>query len=191
MGKEFFGVASFVLTIWTYGLYIRKMVQKKVRPHLFTFLPSGLVMSIVTLAQIKNGSSLAAWSSAATSMACFVIVILAPWYGETKCTWFDFISFIGSIVVTFFWLTTRNDLLAVIFSCIINTLCFLPTWRKIYLKPHTENSAIYHLSALRAGINILSVQNLILVNWLFPAYLVLHNIWLGVFRQFCDRKSMK
>jgi len=186
-----FWIIAFILTLYTYFIYIYKMVRKQVKPHIFTFIPAAIVAGIVTLAQVYNQAGWAISMSATTTLGCIIIVLLAPWYGETNITKFDTISLAFCCIAIICWLWTKNDLLAVILSCCINSLAFLPTWRKIYFQPHTESSFVYFLSALRALLSTFSVSNFTPINWLFPIYLVISNLGLGLFKIIRERKILK
>ena len=86
-----------MLTAYTYSLYIYKMIKRNVKPHIFTFLPSAIVIGIVTVAQMRNDAGWAVWMSATTTISCIIIVLLAPWYGETKITRFDSLSLLACL----------------------------------------------------------------------------------------------
>lgn len=186
-----FWLIWFLLTLYAYWVYIYRTLQHRITPHLFTFLPSTIVMSIVTVAQLNNYAGWSTWITWATTLACIIIVAISPWYGEKNITKFDAYSLVACLCTIVVWILTKDDLIAVALSCIVNALAFLPTWRKIYFKPHTESTLVYFISAFRSFLSVISIHQFSMVNWLFPAYLILNNLGLGIFRMIREKKIIK
>jgi hypothetical protein len=68
---------------------------------------------------------------------------------------------------------TSDPLIAVIVVSIADLLAFIPTFRKSFHKPFEETLATFSLGAVRDVFGILSLQSLTVVNWLYPATLMI------------------
>jgi hypothetical protein len=107
---------------------------------------------------------------------CAVIFVLSLKYGEKHITRGDTIALVSCLILIVFWLWVKNDILALILICLIDTAAFFPTWRKSFLKPREENISMYSLSSLKSFLSLFSLKNFIMVNWLYPVFLTIINL---------------
>jgi len=90
-----------------------------------------------------------------------------------KSDWLFFISSVAAIPVWFF---TGNPLWSVIIITVIDAAAFVPTFRKAYANPETENGYTYTLSGIKFIVGIIALESLTLTTALYPASLVLANL---------------
>jgi hypothetical protein len=173
----FFWVISILITLYTGWRYIPEILKWKIKPHAFSWLPWTILAGIAFVIQIQNGEDIwwfgaLAWST----LVCGIIFLLSLKYWEKHITTSDKLSLVGSLILIVFWITTKDDLLALMLICLIDIFSFYPTWRKSWKKPNEENISMYSLSSLKSFLSIFALQNLILVNWLYPLFLALINL---------------
>lgn len=96
-------------------------------------------------------------------------------YGEKHITRSDIVALISCLILIVFWLWVKDDILALILVCLIDTFAFFPTWRKSWLKPKEENISMYALSSFKSFLSLFGLRNFIFVNWLYPVFLIIIN----------------
>ncbi len=191
---EFWWIISVILSLWGYPSYIKGILLKRIHPHTYTWLPWFILSTIGFILQIKNNAWLGAWALGIATVWCAVILLLSLRFWEKNITSTDTWSLIASLLIIPLWLTTKNDLLAVILVCIVDSISYYPTWRKSYQKPFEEDILIYALSSIKSLFSIFALQNIILINWLYPIVLFLLNggfvIYLLVRRKVITRHKL-
>ena len=81
-----FSVLSIIVTAISLGLYIITIYKKETKPHLFTWLNWGIIMSIGAFAQFNLNGGYSAWVIAASATICLLIAASAIFYGEKNIT---------------------------------------------------------------------------------------------------------
>lgn len=181
MNILFWGI-SILITLYTGWRYIPEILKWKIKPHAFSWLPWTILTGVAFIIQSKNGEDI--WwfgALAASALVCAIIFLLSLKYWEKHITSSDKLSLVGSLILIIFWMTTRDDLLALILICLIDILSFYPTWRKSWKKPDEENISMYSLSSFKSFLSIFALQNPIFINWLYPLFLALINLSFAIY----------
>ena len=168
-----FGLVGVILEFVANIPYFRDIFRGTTKPHVFTWTGFGLINAIVASAQYISGGGAGVYVTATVSLVCFAIGILAIFKGEKEITKSDWGCFIGSISAIGLWVLTSNALAAVVIVTIADTLAFIPTIRKAYHKPNEETAMTFAISTIRNIFSLLALQSFTLVNWLYPATLLL------------------
>jgi hypothetical protein len=71
------------------------------------------------------------------------------------------------------WLGLDEAPLAVVFAVLADAVGAIPTVRKAWADPHSENAFFYVLVGVNGTITLLTVTHWAPATWAFPAYLVL------------------
>jgi hypothetical protein len=88
-----------------------------------------------------------------------------------QLTRFDIVCGALSLIGLAAWFITRHGDVAIFFSIIADALAATPTIRKSWADPESESSLVYLLSAIGAGITILTINDFTFANTAFAAYL--------------------
>ena len=167
------GALGVVVGLIAYVPYLRDVLLGTTKPHVFTWLGWGIINAIVFAAQISSGAGAGAWVTVFTSIAVFSIAIMAFFWGEKNITVSDWIAFIASLSAIAIWVLTRDALWAVILVTLADTVAVIPTVRKAFYKPHEETALAYAIAVLRSILSIAALESFNIVNWLYPAALIL------------------
>lgn len=173
----FFWSLSILITLYTGYRYIPEVLQWKIKPHAFSWLPWMILVWVAFIIQIQNHENI--WwfgALAASTLVCAIIFILSLKYGEKHITRWDTVSLIACLVLITLWLWIKNDILALILICLIDAFAFFPTWRKAWKKPREESIGMYALSSLKSLFSLFWLRNPIFVNWLYPVFLIIINL---------------
>lgn len=174
--QEFLGGMAVALGLFGYILYVRGIIQGKVKPHAFTWFVWGLLTLIAFIAQVTEGGGAGAWVTGVTAFFSFGFAIIGLGASSrlfiTKTDWIFFISALLTIPL---WYFSGNPLISVIIITIIDAVAFVPTFRKAYFHPSTENGWTYALSGIKFVVGLFALESFTWTTALYPASLVIAN----------------
>ncbi|MFA6416670.1 MAG: hypothetical protein WCW61_00595 [Patescibacteria group bacterium] len=173
--KIFLGIISSVIAVVAYVPYFRDIFRGKTKPHIFSWFIWGLLGGITYAAQIIKGAGAGSWANGLTALICLIIAVLSITRGEKRITLTDKLSFSGAILALILWALTNNPLAAVILACVIDTLAYVPTFRKAYGKPFEETLPAFITTTVGIVISLLALEAYSPTTWLYPAVLVFSN----------------
>lgn len=87
--KIILGVLATILGIISFLPYLRDILNKKTKPHVYSWLVWTIIQTVGVLAMIKGGASFGALALAVGSLFCITIFLLAFKYGTRNITKFD------------------------------------------------------------------------------------------------------
>ncbi len=171
--KLVLGAASAVVAFINYLPYLIGVVQKTLHPHAFSWIIFTAITATIAVAQLTAGAGAGAWATAATSLTTCLIAGFALRNGGYRITRSDKLSLFGALAAIPAWVITANPLIAVIILTGIETLGFLPTYRKAWHQPHDESVLAFSLTLLKYGLALGAMGNYTLTTTLFPIALIL------------------
>jgi hypothetical protein len=152
--------------------YIQSVLRGQTKAHVFSWVIWGLATVIVFFAQLADGAGGGAWSIGLSGVLTLYIATLAFMRRSalviTRSDWVFFVLALASLPV---WYLTRDPLWAVVLLTTIDTLGFLPTFRKAYHSPYEEQLFLYVVMTIRNLVSIPALENLSWTTVLFPAVL--------------------
>ncbi len=166
---------AIVIGLAGYVPYLRDVLRRTTKPHIFSWIVWGLLEAIAFFAQLVKGGGAGAWATAASAVVAIFITIMAFRNSDKQIRPLDWLAFGGALIGVALWAATDNPLLAVICVAIADALGFVPTFRKAFYKPYEETLIEYALSALKWIITIPALGALNLTTWLYPASLIVTN----------------
>lgn len=173
--KQALGAIATIMALVSYIPYFQDIAKGKTKPHAFSWLIWALLTAIGFAGQISDSAGPGAWVTGFTALACFSIFIAALFKGEKNITKFDWSCLWLSIAAIPLWMITSTPLWSVILITVIDTVGFLPTFRKAYLKPFEETVITFTISTVKFVIAIIALTNFSVVTILYPASLVIMN----------------
>ena len=163
------------MSLGSYVLYFKDIFAGKTKFACLFLVYLELAYGHCHFAQISQKAGAGSWVTASTSLACFVVFILALFKGYRDFVAFDWWALGSAVAAIFLWYFTKQPVLSVILVTIIDAVGFLPTFRKGFYKPYEETISLYSLSAIKYVLGIIALGSLTISTWLFPASLVLTN----------------
>ncbi|TAL39975.1 MAG: hypothetical protein EPN97_01455 [Alphaproteobacteria bacterium] len=173
---EFFGLASFGISLWGSTVYIASIFKGQTKPHVYTHLVWGIVTAIAFFAQVFDKAGPGAWATGLTAATCLLQSGLALKYGEKSITLTDKIALLTAGVAIIAWVVTKDSLLSVILSSLINLAAFYPTCRKSWLKPWEENLTAYNIANIKILLSIMAITHVTLVTTIYPVACIVVNM---------------
>ena len=165
------------LLIWLpLVLYIYSIVKWETKPHIYTRFLYLVITLIICVIQMQNDWGY--WSIALIVMTffCFITFVLSFKYWSCDIVRSDKVFLFLGLIGIVFWVFVENDLYAVIVLIIVDLIATLPTIRKTYFEPTSENKYVYALEIFWLFFSILSLWDVNLLNSLYIFFLLLINI---------------
>jgi hypothetical protein len=173
--KIFLGGAATCIALISYVPYFRDIFAGKTKPHAFSWLIWALLTGIGFAGQAADNGGPGSWVSAVTAVLCFSVFLLALSRGEKNITRSDWWCLTVSLATIPLWIVTSTPLWSMILVTIIDTIGFIPTFRKSFIHPFEETAVTYTLSSFKFFVSLLALTNYSIVTVLYPASLVLAN----------------
>ncbi len=164
--KESFAIIAVLLTILGNVPYIRDVLRGKVQPHAYTWFVWSLVSGIVLFGQIVKGAGVGALPTAVGELFTISIFFLSLRNGFKHVTKTDLIFLGMALVGISLWLFTKDPTLSVIIAVLIDFIAFVPTLRKAWREPGTENVTLYGANVMRHILILASLQTYNIVTML-------------------------
>lgn len=173
--KEIVGFIGVLLTFVGYIPYIKDVLHKKTRPHIYTWFTWALLSFIIFALQISDHAGPGAYVTLASGVICFIIFLLALRQGEKDITTTDTVLLCMAFVSLILWIFAKQPVLSTILIVAVDVIAFLPTVRKSWYKPHQETAVSFIITAVRHGLSVIALDQYTIVTGTFPITWVVVN----------------
>ncbi|TQS45536.1 hypothetical protein [Cryptosporangium phraense] len=164
------------------GIFVSQVVQRRIVPHMVTWLFWSIGPYLAFAAQLSEGVGLPALVTFVVGLDPTVIFFVALFYGNS--TWrisrFDVACGVAAAVGLILWAVFWEARLAILFAIVADALAAVPTFRKAFVDPATENWRLYGLLAASGLITYASSPERGFAVTAFAGYLALLGIALSV-----------
>ncbi|MFA4995436.1 MAG: hypothetical protein WC521_09080 [Bdellovibrionales bacterium] len=191
LDKEVLGAISVLLVVIAYIPYYRSLFKGTTKPHIFSWVIFGSCHAVGFIGPYLRGAGAGSWSSAITSVNCFVIAALAFSRGEKSITKSDWVSFILALFIIPVWYLTKDPLGAVLLALLIFSLGIYPTARKSVVDPYSENIFTWAVGSVRYLISFLAVEHYLIVTSVFQLGTFFMNTIVVILLVWCRYKQSK
>jgi len=175
MLPEYFALVSTVVVSLGTLQYLWLTLRGEVQPNRLTFFFWGLFPLIIYFAQSSLDVSGVLWITLSVGVLPFAIIVAS--YVNPSAHWNmlprDYLLGVMAIIAMVLWYVTDDPLIAIYFALVADLLAGLPTLIKCYTSPQSEDWRPYALNAFGFLIGLLSVQQWVVAEYAFVAYLFL------------------
>lgn len=137
--------------------YIVDIFRGHTKPERMTYFIWFIVDALLITSYISVGATTTIWTGLVYVATGFIIFLLSLKYGMGGFSKLDifclFIALIGMLI----WATTSNAVLALCFATFAAKVGYLPTIKKAYFFPETENTLSWTLCAFSSTLNIFAL----------------------------------
>lgn len=159
ISAKFIGqIAGFIAVIQVIPYFI-SIFKGDTKPERTTFAIWSLVNIVTVSSYIAVGATTTIFVPLIFAMTSVIIFLLSLKYGMGGFNRLDIACLCISLVAIAIWVITSNPLLALYGNLIASTLGFLPTIKKVYYLPKTENTLSWTLSALASVLNLFAITS--------------------------------
>lgn len=153
--------------------YAVQTVRGRTRPNRVTWLLWAVAPIIGFLAQLDGGVGLPSIMTLSVGVGP-AIIFLASFVNRVsfwRIALFDVACGLASVVALVVWLSLGDPRSAVVFAVLADLLAGVPTIRKAWTDPATENGTVFVLSAANAAVTLFTIDRWDVATWAFPVYI--------------------
>lgn len=169
-----FAIAGSVINFVACLSYVRAILRSEARPNRVTWFLWAIVPLIAGAAQWRSGVGISTLVvlSVGAGPACVVLASFVGGVGSWRLGPFDYVCGACSLAALALWAITGDPVTAIVLSILADAAAALPTVRKAWLEPATENRSAYLIAFIGMVVGILSVREATFSAYAFNAYLV-------------------
>jgi len=156
--KESIALVAVIFAIIGNVPYLKDVLTQKIKPHPYTWLVWSLVSGITFAGQFAKGGGVGSIPTLVSELFTVVIFLFALRYGfkniDRRDTYFLVFALLGLIP----WFLTKDPTMSVIIVVAIDLIAFIPTLRKTWKHPKTENPILYFMNVARHILILFSIE---------------------------------
>jgi len=153
--------------------YIFSIFRGETKPQKASFAIWAAIGIVSLASYIASGATNTVWVLWVYAVVGVLIFILSFKYGVGGFEILDVICLSGAAIGIFLWVATSNPHYALYLSVLCELLAYIPTIKKVYYHPDTENKAAWLIGLFAGLLNLLAINALALDIIIYPAYVVL------------------
>lgn len=171
--RETIGIIAGFLSLIGFIPYIVTILQGKTQPNKATWSIWAIVGIILCTSYHLSGAIHTIWVPLALAIGHVFTAILAFVYGKGGFNQFEKICLLGTGISLALWWHYNSPLIALSINITIDFLGALPTIRKSYHEPETENLLTWTIFLLAHTLNLFAIKQWSFSVSAYPAYLFL------------------
>jgi hypothetical protein len=140
--------------------YVVSILRGHTKPERTTYFIWLILNVVTTTSYIAVGARTTIWTGIAYVFTALLIFGLSIKYGMGGFSRFDIVCFLLAMAGIMMWLSTRNALLTLYFGMLVSFIAYLPTIKKAYFLPETENTLSWVMTTCTALVNICALTTL-------------------------------
>jgi hypothetical protein len=167
-----FGILAGFFSLVCFVPYIVTILQKKTKPNRaswWIWATNGLVLCIGNYAAGANNTI---WALICAVIAQTFIAILSIKYGQGGWNRFDRRCLFGSGISFILWRVFNSPLIAILLPLVIDILAALPTLKKSYYEPESEDVLTWILYTIGSLLNIFAITTWSFAIIITPLYVL-------------------
>jgi hypothetical protein len=157
--KEAAAVASLMVGLGGFVPYFIGIFKRKNAPHAYTWFIWSVTQGTATAGVIVGGGgTLASLNLGIGALACAIVFGLSFKFGTRNITRSDTLVFVAALAAILVWWQLENPVLAILMVAAIDGLGYLPTYRKLWVEPYSENVPSWALFALSPLLSLFALH---------------------------------
>ncbi len=168
---EALGMLAGMLSLVDFFLYYVSILRRKTRPNRATWFILTLVSLIIFSSYYSLGARATAWQPLAYVIGPFITFVLSLKYGQQGWTFFDSLCAGGALFGLFLWWISGVALIALLITVFIDFLGMLPTIKKSYLDPLSEEVLPWFVTCIACVLNLLAITAWRFDIGIYPIYM--------------------
>lgn len=190
MIKESLVVVASILALIGNIPYLLDVVQRRIKPHPYTWFIWTIVSCVVFFGQVVKGAGIGAIPTAVSEVFTIIIFLLSLKYGfknpPKRDKYFLALAILGLIP----WILTKDPTISVVIVVSIDLIAFIPTLYKTYCHPKTEAPLLYGTNVLRHAFALGALSSYNLATMLHSITMIVTNSIMVIFIKTCKEKPV-
>ncbi len=167
------GQIATLITGLAYFPYIFSILKHKTKPDRTTWSVLFLIGIITFFAYQEVGAIETLGVALANVIGPFVIFLLSIKYGEGWKNISDFKYLAFSLIAVILWRVYDSALIGLIFNLVADLIAFIPTIKKSFFRPWTEDFLTWGLFVFGGVVNLFAIESWSFEIVIYPAYILL------------------
>lgn len=138
--------------------YLIDIIKKKVKPHPYTWFIWTIVSGVTFFGAVAKGAGVGALPTLGSEIFTLIIFIMSLRYGFKDIKRTDTYFLIAALISLIPWILTKDPTWSVIIVVGIDLIAFMPTLRKTWEHPETENPILFAMNVVRHGLTLFSIE---------------------------------
>ncbi len=138
--------------------YLLDILKKKTKPHPYTWLVWTIVSAVTFFGSLTKGAGVGIIPTGVAEIFTVIIFLFSLQYGFKNIKRVDTYFLIFALLGLIPWYLTKDPTISVIIVVTIDLIAFVPTLRKTYMEPTTENPSLYSMNVVRHILTLFSLQ---------------------------------
>lgn len=174
--KYLLSLAAIALTFIGYFPYIKSIIKKQTKPHFYSWLVWTLDGLVIFGLQFTNGAGAGSYVVlSATLLSTTVLILTLLDKNKKKPTKSDTIFLVLALIALGLWLVAKQPLLSAILIMAVDVSGFIPTIRKSWINPYSENINFYLINTVRFAFAFFALKEYTLITVLYPVVWFINN----------------
>jgi len=157
--KTLFSALSVAIGVIAFIPYIKDALVSKTQPHQFTWLIFAIVQGTSAAIIWQNGGMKGSLILIVGAFLTIIVFLISLFNGKWDIAKIDIAVLAIALSAIIIWLFLDNPLLAVFVLTSIDLIGHIPTFRKSYSKPYTENISLWGAFAVADLLAILALES--------------------------------
>jgi hypothetical protein len=173
LSAELLGRVAGAVSFAAFLPYVIAIVRRRARPSIATWWIWTAVGVCLCASYFATGARTTIWTPVSFVLGPFFIAILSLHYGERGASRFDRACLFAAAISIAIWWMTGVPWLALMLNIGIDALGALPTLRKTWHDPESEDRLTWGLFLIGNTLNLLAVSPWTVANASYPIYMSL------------------
>lgn len=173
--KEWLGILAGIISFFAFSSYYVSIIRGKSKPNQATWLILTIVSLLILLSYYAVGAKETLWLPASYTVGQLITFILALKYGHGSWEYFDKICLTLALLSIIVWILSGSAIYVLIINIFVDFLGMLPTIRKTYLSPFSEEGLPWFLTVAACTLNVFAISSWQFDIWVYPMYMLLIN----------------
>jgi hypothetical protein len=175
------GIITGGLMVTTQMIYIKDIIQIRVRPSLLSWFGWFLLMGASLWSQIDElGWEWSLMGVMVSVLGCFMIAMISLFKNNFSLKKMDWLVLLCGLVCVGLFIVSKDPVLTTIYAVVADFLIGIPTIIKAYNEPASEKSVAWKIGLLTWTLSLLICFNHDWVMSLFPMYLFIFSFTMVV-----------
>ena len=181
--KLVFALIGAVLALIGNIPYLRDTLKGKIHPHPYTWFVWSIDSLVTFFGQMQKGGGYALIATGCAEVFTILIFVASLKNGFTHVRKIDKVFLVAALLGLIPWLVAKDPTISVITVVIIDVIAFIPTLRKAWNYPKSEDGILYAMNVTRHILVMLSLGQYNIATTLHSiAMLITNTTMLGILR---------
>lgn len=169
--QETIGRIAGILSLLGFAPYAIAVCQGKTHPNRATWWIWTVVGAVLCASYYSSGARYSVWVPVSYMVGPLLTALLSLKYGKGGWNKFDLACLVGAAISLVFWWLSGSPLQAITMNIAIDLLGALPTIKKSYYEPWTEDLLSWVLFFAGNTLNLFAIGHWSLLTSIYPLYL--------------------